>query len=438
MDFRKLASACHVQSLRRVSQVVAADDVVALEGAARLVTAQLHRERASGRGLRDSSRKKNVARDFDLRIDSNPHQTDAVIFALRRLREGGCILADEVGLGKTIEAGLVIAQSRAEGAERLLLIVPKSLIGQWQDELLNLFGIQAREDQSNFSHRARTLPEGLVQLDRDLADLVDGYLASRARFRPLGAAAPVRDPPEKHPRHQMPAFSHVLRQGVLRLEHGMQTRREGEDPPLVILHSVGVQTDFPPGEIDTGATRDRSLARPMSYLNTGMGGTMVEASSDGVVFALTAASFPAGVSRSIVTLPDGRFRMYYFPDGTSFDVRSAVSNNGLNWTVEDGTRYSDPSIGAARAMVLPTGGYRLYCPNGTGISSAMSSDGLTFGAEGPLMIPPPDSTSTWGPSAAAYVKGQFHMVLTKVAVLRDYGALILRGSISGVSQAAAT
>src|SRR6266852_5281615 len=60
------------------------------------------------------------------------------------------ILADEVGLGKTIEAGLVIAQSRAEGAERVLLIVPKSLIGQWQDELLNLFGILAREDQTNF------------------------------------------------------------------------------------------------------------------------------------------------------------------------------------------------------------------------------------------------------------------------------------------------
>ncbi len=44
----------------------------------------------------------------------------------------------------------MIAQSRAEGAERVLLIVPKSLIGQWQDELLNLFGIQAREDQTNF------------------------------------------------------------------------------------------------------------------------------------------------------------------------------------------------------------------------------------------------------------------------------------------------
>jgi hypothetical protein len=219
----------------------------------------------------------------------------------------------------------------------------------------------------------------------------------------------------------MPAFSHVLRQGVLRLEHGMQTRREGEDPPLVILHSVGVQSDFPPGEIDTGATRDRSLARPMSYLNTGMGGTMVEASSDGVVFALTAASFPAGVSRSIVTLPDGRFRMYCFPDGTSFDVRSAVSINGLNWTVEDGTRYSDLSIGAVRAMVLPAGGYRLYS-NGTGISSAMSSDGLTFGAEGPVMIPPPDrrprEARRQQPMSGATSHGP-----DEGAVLRDYRAL---------------
>lgn len=80
------------------------------------------------------------------RNDPNPHQIDAVIFALKRIPEGGCILADEVGLGKTIEAGLVIAQLRAEGfARRVLLIVPKPLLGQWQDELYRLFGIQAVE-----------------------------------------------------------------------------------------------------------------------------------------------------------------------------------------------------------------------------------------------------------------------------------------------------
>lgn len=99
---------------------------------------------------RPDERERLAASQRQARIDPNPHQIDAVIFALRRLREGGCILADEVGLGKTIEAGLVIAQSRAEGAERVLLIVPKSLIGQWQDELVNLFGIQARDGPTNF------------------------------------------------------------------------------------------------------------------------------------------------------------------------------------------------------------------------------------------------------------------------------------------------
>ena len=67
------------------------------------------------------------------------------IFALARLREGGCILADEVGLGKTIEAGLVIAQLLAEGAPRILLITPKPLLGQWRQELYQLFNIDAVE-----------------------------------------------------------------------------------------------------------------------------------------------------------------------------------------------------------------------------------------------------------------------------------------------------
>src|SRR5881396_3512699 len=99
---------------------------------------------------RPDDRERYAASQRQARIDPNPHQIDAVIFALRRLREGGCILADEVGLGKTIEAGLVVAQSRAEGAQRILLIVPKSLIGQWQNELANLFGIEAHDDHENF------------------------------------------------------------------------------------------------------------------------------------------------------------------------------------------------------------------------------------------------------------------------------------------------
>ena len=96
--------------------------------------------------LRRSSEKRRYAASQRLgRIDPNPHQIDAVMFALRRIPEGGCILADEVGLGKTIEAGLVVAQVMAEGAERILIIVPKPLLGQWQDELYTLFGISALE-----------------------------------------------------------------------------------------------------------------------------------------------------------------------------------------------------------------------------------------------------------------------------------------------------
>jgi hypothetical protein len=79
------------------------------------------------------------------KIDANPHQVEAVIFALGRVREGGCILADEVGLGKTIEAGLVVAQLLAEGARRVLLIAPKALLGQWRQELFTLFGLEAVE-----------------------------------------------------------------------------------------------------------------------------------------------------------------------------------------------------------------------------------------------------------------------------------------------------
>src|ERR1043165_95217 len=87
------------------------------------------------RTRRPDERERYAASQRHARIDPNPHQVDAVIFALRRLREGGCILADEVGLGKTIEAGLVIAQLLAEGAKRVLLIAPKPLLGQWRQEL---------------------------------------------------------------------------------------------------------------------------------------------------------------------------------------------------------------------------------------------------------------------------------------------------------------
>jgi ERCC4-related helicase len=73
------------------------------------------------------------------KVDLNPHQVEAALFALRSPLSKGVILADEVGLGKTIEASLVLAQKWAEQKRRLLLIVPATLRKQWSLELLEKF-----------------------------------------------------------------------------------------------------------------------------------------------------------------------------------------------------------------------------------------------------------------------------------------------------------
>lgn len=64
------------------------------------------------------------------RVDLNPHQVDAALFAFRSPLSRGCILADEVGLGKTIEAGIVMSQRWAERRRRILL-VPAAIRRQW-------------------------------------------------------------------------------------------------------------------------------------------------------------------------------------------------------------------------------------------------------------------------------------------------------------------
>jgi superfamily II DNA or RNA helicase len=74
-------------------------------------------------------------------IDLNPHQVEAAAFALASLSTGGAVLADEVGLGKTVEAGLVLAQLAAEGRTRALILVPASLRAQWRAELKDKFGL---------------------------------------------------------------------------------------------------------------------------------------------------------------------------------------------------------------------------------------------------------------------------------------------------------
>jgi SNF2 family DNA or RNA helicase len=77
------------------------------------------------------------------RVDLNPHQVDAALFAVRSPFSKGVILADEVGLGKTIEAGLVLSQYWAERRRRILVIVPATLRKQWAQELEEKFHLPA-------------------------------------------------------------------------------------------------------------------------------------------------------------------------------------------------------------------------------------------------------------------------------------------------------
>ncbi len=77
-------------------------------------------------------------------VDLNPHQVDAALFAFRSPLSKGALLADEVGLGKTIEAGLVLSQKWAERKRRVLVITPSNLRKQWFQELTEKFFLPCR------------------------------------------------------------------------------------------------------------------------------------------------------------------------------------------------------------------------------------------------------------------------------------------------------
>lgn len=76
---------------------------------------------------------------LDATVDLNPHQIEAALFAFRSPLSRGAILADEVGLGKTIEAGLIISQLWAERRRKILIITPPTLCKQWSQELADKF-----------------------------------------------------------------------------------------------------------------------------------------------------------------------------------------------------------------------------------------------------------------------------------------------------------
>lgn len=80
---------------------------------------------------------------LDANIELNPHQINAFCAAIQALKTGGIVLADEVGLGKTIEAGLVLKYMIESGAKKILIALPASLRKQWELELEDKFGLKS-------------------------------------------------------------------------------------------------------------------------------------------------------------------------------------------------------------------------------------------------------------------------------------------------------
>ena len=91
----------------------------------------------------------------DAQVDLNPHQVDAALFAFHSPLSKGALLADEVGLGKTIEAGLVISQRWAERKRHILVITPSSLRKQWFQELEEKFFLPCQILETKSYNQAR-------------------------------------------------------------------------------------------------------------------------------------------------------------------------------------------------------------------------------------------------------------------------------------------
>ncbi|MDA1044412.1 MAG: SNF2-related protein, partial [Verrucomicrobia bacterium] len=116
---------------------------------------------------------------FDAAVDLNPHQIEAALFALQSPLSKGVILADEVGLGKTIEAGIVLCQCWAERKRKLLVIGPASIRKQWALELGEKFNLPAYVLDAN-GYR-ESLKAGRSPLNEKAVIIISFNYANRIR-----------------------------------------------------------------------------------------------------------------------------------------------------------------------------------------------------------------------------------------------------------------
>ena len=117
---------------------------------------------------------------FDACVDLNPHQIDAALFSVRSPLSKGVVLADEVGLGKTIEAGLVMCQYWAERRRKILVVCPASLRKQWALELEEKFNIPTVVLESR-SYRQAVEDGNPTPFETDRVVVISFHFANRMR-----------------------------------------------------------------------------------------------------------------------------------------------------------------------------------------------------------------------------------------------------------------
>ncbi len=123
---------------------------------------------------------------IDAQVDLNPHQIEAALFAFRSPLSSGALLADEVGLGKTIEAGLVISQKWAERKQRVLVITPANLRKQWYQELSEKFFLPCHILEAKAYNTA--FKQGNMRPFEQNAVVICSYQFARAKASDVAAA----------------------------------------------------------------------------------------------------------------------------------------------------------------------------------------------------------------------------------------------------------
>ncbi|MFH0812757.1 MAG: SNF2-related protein [Pseudomonadota bacterium] len=204
----------------------------------------------------------------DAQVDLNPHQVEAALFAFRNPFSRGAILADEVGLGKTIEAGLLLSQKWAERKRRLLVIVPANLRKQWSQELADKFYLPSVIlEQRNFNEYIRSGNLNPFQQD---AIIICSYQFAR-KMEPYVTQIPwelvVIDEAHRLRNVYKPSskIANAIRQAVATFPKVLLTATPLQNSLLELYGLVSIVDDYAFGDFRTYRARFTRLANEADF-----------------------------------------------------------------------------------------------------------------------------------------------------------------------------